>query len=123
VHKYILEQVEPTSDGSTAAAGVEDRPTQEQIKERGLGDYALRRGKDGSLIKSFTVYLNRNNNLAITSHTPDGLNGISTVNLNRMVKAYAVICKNWPAKQADLRKITSELERRSALLDSVQVSS
>jgi len=118
VSKYYLEWV--LSDSSVVKA-LDERPTQEEIKAHGLGEYLLRK-EDGRLIKRFIVALNRNNNPAIAGHSPVHLEGISTLNLNRMVKAYGVIVKNWPAKQTDLTKIANELQKRADLLDT-EVSS
>ena len=110
--KYIL-----VTEGS-GVEGLNDRPTQVEIKEKGAGTYRLHRS-DGTLIKTFLVMSNRNNNLAVTAQTPADLSGISTLNLNRMLRDYGRIAKLWPAKVKDVRYISNEIDGRLALIDAV----
>ena len=110
--KYIM-----VTEGS-GVEGLDDRPTQVEIKERGAGTYRLHRS-DGTLIKTFLVLPNRNNNLAVTAQTPADLSGISTLNLNRMLRDYGRIAKLWPAKARDVRHIINEIDGRLALIDAV----
>jgi hypothetical protein len=79
------------------------------------GDYILRK-MDGSLIKHFVVAKNRRGNWAITTTTPTELEGVSTLNLQRVRKALEMVTKYWPAKQADVRKVERELQFRLDLL-------
>ena len=110
--KYIL-----VTEGN-GAEGLDDRPTQVEIKERGAGMYRLHRS-EGTLIKSFLVVPNRNGNLAVTAQTPTDLSGISTLNLNRMLRDFGRIAKLWPAKAKDVRTITNEIDSRQALIAAV----
>ena len=121
--KYIIQSTPHVFTDGTSVVGREpttvgfadERPTQEHFKSLGIGEYELRRG-DGSLTKSYLVTRNRNNNLTITGYAPDGLAGISTLNLNRLLKYYEKIVKYWPVKNADVRKIQSELTLRSTII-------
>ena len=92
-----------------------DRPTQVEIAKRGEGTYFLRK-EDGSLSRKQFVRTNKMGNLVVVSETATGLEGVSTLNLTRMIKAYTVIVKNWPAKAADVAKIEAEMARREAVI-------
>lgn len=113
--KYIV-----TGTGS-GPYGCETRPTQASFKDFGEGEYALRRG-DGSISKHIIVTTNRNGNLKVEGLTPDGLEGISTIVLNRMVRAYAPIVKAWPrsASAKDYRKVIDEVQARAALVGTIE---
>lgn len=111
--KYIL--ITPAG-----VLGQTERPTQDEIKGLGAGEYVLRRA-DGAVIKSFTVYQNQKGNLSITSATPQQLEGVSTYNLHRLVKRYEGIVKLWPAKQVDVKKVTTEIDSRMAVLSAAGV--
>lgn len=110
--KYIL--VASIGD-ETSVTGYADRPKQTDITALGEGEYTLRR-EDGAVIKHFTVLRNRNSNLAIVNRTPDGLEGISTFNLGRLVKRYEGIVKLWPAQASQVKKITNEIAAREAVV-------
>ena len=109
--KYIVEGMEG------GPYGTDDRPTQEQFKTYGEGDYVLRRG-DGSITKKFRVVRNRSGNLAVTSFTPEGLEGISTLNLSRMQRDYGRIVKLWPgsASARDYKKVVTEIQSCAAIV-------
>lgn len=97
--------------------GTDDRPTQEQIKSFGEGDYVLHRS-DGSISKKFRVTRNNRGNLRVDGLSPEGLEGISTLNLQRMVRDYGRIVKLWPASASarDYKKVTNEIQARAALV-------
>ena len=100
--------------------GTDSRPTQEDFKSFGEGEYVLRRA-DGSVAKHFRVSLNRNSNLKMEASDPEGLDGISTLNLERMVRDYQRIVKCWPksASAKDYRKVVDEVQARAALVGTV----
>lgn len=105
--------IERKEDGTLRQC--ETRPTQAEIKEAGLGSTSLYR-LDGSLAKAFTVEGTRTGGRKITAENPKELEGISTLNLNRMHRAYDKIVKHWPAQATAQRKIKAELEGREKLL-------
>jgi hypothetical protein len=109
---YILERVD-TKTGERRISRLVTRPTQEQMKTKGLATYTLRR-PDGSMLKRFRVVLNRNGNPKVETETPVNLEGITTVNLKRMERAYERIVKYWPAKAADVRRVHAEVVAREA---------
>ena len=96
------------------------RPTQEDIKSFGEGEYTLRKG-DGQVSKHFAVVTNRNGNLRVDATDPEGLDAISTLNLQRMVRDYARIVKCWPnsASAKDYKRVTAEVQARAALVGAV----
>lgn len=105
-----------TSSGERRCVNMLDRPTQEQIKGQfGLGEWTLRRG-DGTALKHYRVTRNRRGNLGIEPSTPVNLDGISILNLNRLVRYYDRIVKIWPAQTAQVRKVQAELAKRDALV-------
>lgn len=111
--KYILTaQKEGTADVVT---GYADRPKQDEVKEMGEGEYTLRR-IDGQVLRHFRVTTNRNGNLTITSITPDGLEPLSALNLERLAKQYIRIVKIWPAQSSAARKIANEMSARARLV-------
>lgn len=57
--------------------------------------------------------MNRNGNPKVELETPVNLEGVTTLNLERMLRAYDRIVRHWPAKAADVRKINAELASRS----------
>lgn len=111
-HKYLL--VLP--DGSVVPS--EDRPKQTDIRDRGVGNYTLHRA-DGQTLKAFHVAMNRNGNLTITGTTPGHLEGLSTLNLERLVRYYDRIIKIWPDQQRQVTKVTAELAARAELAKKV----
>ena len=112
--KYILQAV---TAGHSTIVVADERPTMEWVKDAcGEGTHTLFNG-EGKVLRRFTVSTNRNGNLKIVGHTPEGLEGISTLNLHRLVKQYVRIVKVWPAKLADTRALAKELNRREALLE------
>lgn len=112
--KYI---VVGTKDGPY---GTDKRPTFEDIKNFGDGEYVLRKA-DGTVSKFYTVIVNRNGNLRVVGTDPQGLDAISTINLNRMVRDYARIVKCWPtsASAKDYKRVTDEVQARAALVGRV----
>lgn len=112
--KYIVCGVKP------GPYGTDTRPTQEQVKSFGPGEYTLRKG-DGSVSKHFLVSTNRNGNLKMEASSPDGLDAISTLNLERMVRDYARIVKCWPKSPSarDYKKVVDEVQARAVLVGSV----
>ncbi len=111
---YIVERLDTTT-GHRAFEGVNKRPTQEQLKGRGLATYTLRR-PDGSVVKRWRVVINRNGNPKVETETPINLEGVTSVNLGRMLRAYERIVRHWPAKASDVRKINAELAARGAIV-------
>lgn len=101
--------------------GTDERPTQEDIKSFGEGEYVLRKA-DGTVSKVFTVIVNRNGNLRVVGSDPQGLDAISTLNLTRMVRDYARIVKCWPgsASAKDYKRVTDEVQARAALVGQVK---
>jgi hypothetical protein len=112
--KYILQAV---TEGHSTIVVADERPTMEWVKDAcGEGTHTLFNG-EGKVLRRFTVVTNRNGNLKITGTTPEGLEGVSTLNLHRLVKQYVRIVKVWPAKLSDTRALSRELTRREALLE------
>src|SRR5262245_54572034 len=93
---YIVERMD-TLTGHRAFEFVTKRPTQEQLKTLGLATYTLRR-PDGSVVKRWRVVTNRNGNPKVETETPVNLEGITSLNLERMLRAYDRIVRHWPAK-------------------------
>jgi len=101
----------------TEAGGLEplvDRPTQEDVKQRGEGSYTLCRA-DGQALKDFLVVTNKRSNLQVVGTTPQRLRGLSTLNLTRLVKYYERIVKIWPEQSKAVRQVQSELSYRQHL--------
>jgi hypothetical protein len=115
--RYMLE----TGGDPPQQEGLTERPTHEDIKGRGEGEYTLRRD-DGTVIKHFRVSTNRNGNLKVEALSPDGLEGISTLNLHRMIKDYRRIVKLWPgsASARDYRKVVSAVEDRFNMITEME---
>jgi hypothetical protein len=109
----MAEYIERLEDGTLRRCT--ERPTQAEIKERGLGITWLYR-PDGSLQKAYTVEGTRTGGRKITAENPRDLEGVSTLNLQRMNRAYDKIVKHWPAQATAQRKIKVELEGREKLL-------
>lgn len=109
----MAEYIEKTEKGDLRHCEV--RPTQAEIKERGLGTTWLYR-MDGSLAKTYVVEETRTGGRKIKADPPKDLEGISTLNLQRMQRAYDKIVKHWPAQRTAQRKIVTELETRETLL-------
>jgi hypothetical protein len=97
-----------------------DRPKQADIRKHGIGDYTLMRA-DGQTLKRFTVTLNRNGNPNIVASTPDRLEGLSTLNLERLVRYYDRIVKIWPEQNKPVLQVLNEMERRKVVLASAEV--
>ena len=110
-HSYLL-----VAEGS-GLAPLTDRPTQEDIKQRGEGAYTLCRA-DGQALKDYVVVTNKRGNLQITASTPERLRGLSTLNLTRLVKYYERIVKIWPEQSKAVRVVQSELSYRKTLVGS-----
>jgi hypothetical protein len=108
--RFLVQRID-TKTGANELTRTDARPTQEALRQRGLATYILRR-HDGSVVKKFRVVLNRNGNPKVETETPVGLEGVSTVNLQRMLRAYDRIVKHWPAKAADVRRIDAEITAR-----------
>ena len=89
--KYIV------SDGVSLTPR-DTRPTQEEIKGWGEGEYILHRG-DASVAKVFTVTRNRNSNLKVTGTPPSNLDGLNEVRLNRLARNLAAVVKLWPGEE------------------------
>jgi hypothetical protein len=101
--------IERKEDGTLRRC--ETRPTQAEIKEAGLGITSLYR-LDGSLAKAYTVEGTRTGGRKIRVEDPKELEGVSTLNLDRMHRAYDKIVKHWPTQG----KIRAELDAREKLL-------
>ena len=112
---YIVERVD-TRTGDRKFEVVTNRPTQAKLKERGWATYTLRR-RDGSVVKRWRVVRNRNGNPKVETETPVNLEGVTTLNLERMLRAYERIVRHWPAKATDVRKINTELSGRAGFVD------
>jgi hypothetical protein len=109
--KYILD-----ANGQSLTT-YDERPTMEFIKTScGEGVHILYNG-EGKVLRRFTVDTNRNSNLRIVGENPLGLEGLSTLNLERLVKQYIRIVKIWPAKASDAKALQKELARREFLLE------
>jgi hypothetical protein len=111
---YIVERVD-TRSGEHRFEVVANRPTQADLKQRGWATYTLRR-RDGSVVKRWRVVRNRNGNPKVETETPVNLEGVTTLNLERMLRAYERIVKHWPAKAADVRKINNEISSRTGFI-------
>ena len=111
--KYLL-LCEREGESNTVLFSTQTRPKQSDIIGLGYGVYHLCRG-DGSVIKTSVVEPNRNGKPRLTNVTPDVLQGARTLHLERMVRNYTVIVKHWPAKQRDLKQLTTELQRRASI--------
>ena len=111
---YIVERVD-TRSGEHRFEVVANRPTQADLKQRGWATYTLRR-RDGSVVKRWRVVRNRNGNPKVETETPVNLEGVTTLNLERMLRAYERIVKHWPAKAADVRKINNEISSRAGFI-------
>ncbi len=114
---YIVERLDNIS-GERTYQDVGKRPTQHDLRDRGYATYTLRRG-DGSAVKKWRVVRNRNGNPKVETETPVQLEGITTQNLERMLRSYERIVRYWPAKASDVRKIQSEIDARSEFLATV----
>ena len=101
--------------GDEGIESLDSRPTQVEIKERGEGLYTLRR-EDGSAVKVFTVRRNQKGNLQVAATTPEGLDGVTTLHLQRIVKALTTAAKYWPAKLGDVKRVEREIAHRDELL-------
>lgn len=112
--KYIVTGVQ------RGPIGCETRPTQESFKDYGEGEYAIRR-EDGSVSKHITVSINRNGNLKVEASSPEGLDGLSTIVLKRLVRAYTPIVKYLPksASAKEYRRVLDEVQARAALISAV----
>ena len=99
---------------------VAKRPTQQDFMSFGVGEYVLRRG-DGAVAKFLNVVLNRNGNLKMEASDPEGIDALSTIVLNRLVRAYAPIVKHLPksASARECKKVVDEVQARAALVASV----
>lgn len=112
---YIVERFD-THSGDRSFDHVAKRPTQSDLKQRGYATYTLRR-PDGSVIKKWRVVRNRNGNPKVEPETPVQLEGVTTANLERMLRSYERIVRHWPAKASDVRKIHSEIATRLEFVD------
>lgn len=112
--KFIL----TSDDQAERDEALDARPTQVEIRERGLGNYTLRR-EDGSVIRHYTVSTNRNSNPKVTTATPEGLAGVTTLNLGRLLKAYTTVVKYWPVKTSDRKRVEAEIAYRDRLLSNL----
>jgi hypothetical protein len=92
---------------------LDERPSQESVKLRGVGEYLLCKD-DGQVLKELSVTRNRNGNLAISGRTPDTLSGMSELNLNRLIKYYERIVKIWPEQARAVNSVRKQLETRAA---------
>lgn len=112
--RYILVA---TIQGTTNVMPSEERPTMDFVKTScGEGVHTLYNG-EGKVLKHFHVTTNRNGNLKIVGETPHGLEAISTLNLDRLVKQYLRIVRIWPAKVNDAKALQKELARRVSLME------
>jgi hypothetical protein len=98
----------------TEVLGFAERPTQDSIKARGVGEYTLLRS-DGQALKDISVTLNRNSNLKVAGRTPATLDGMTTLNLNRLLKYYERIVKIWPEQSRAVTQVRKQLEQRAEL--------
>lgn len=112
--KYLLEY-----DG--VVTPIPERPTHDELKNKGVGVYSLRH-HDGALIRRHHVDINRLSNMSISTELPRELEGVTTNNLGRLIRAYDKVVKYWPAKASDVRKIRVEIEFRNQLIGSNQQS-
>jgi hypothetical protein len=96
----------------------DERPTQDSVKARGVGEYVLYRG-DGQALKELSVIRNRNSNLKVIGRTPSTLDGMSTLNLNRLLKRYDPIVKIWPEQSRAVTAVRKQLDQRAALVAQV----
>lgn len=108
---YIVERLD-TRTGERRYEYLRKRPTQAELRERGFATYTLRR-PDGSVVKRWRVLRNRNGNPKVQTETPVNLEGVTTTNLERMLRAYDRIVRHWPAKASDVRRINAELTSRN----------
>jgi hypothetical protein len=115
--KYIITGAKP------GPYGTEQRPTLDSFKGFGPGEYEIRRA-DGSISKHVSVSVNRNGNFRVVATNAEGLDAISTVVLQRMVRAYAPIVKAWPksASAKDYKKVIDEVQARAVLVGTVSTA-
>lgn len=91
-------------------------------KTFGRGTYETYR-PDGQKLRTYTVRLNRKQTLSVDSDKANGLEALSTLNLERLIKRYEGITKIWPeGSRAQVRKIEVELERRKTLIDAAHAN-
>lgn len=96
------------------------RPTGEGLSlAYGRGVYTTYR-PDGQAVRTYHVRLNRKGTLSVESNKADGLEGMSTLNLERLVKRFDAVTKIWPTGVAQqVRKVNAEIQRRKDMVDSV----
>src|SRR5215203_65186 len=81
-------------------------------KNFGRGTYETYR-PDGQRLRTYTVRLNRKQTLSVESEKATGLEALSTLNLERLIKRFEGIIKIWPAGVGgQVRKVQTEIERR-----------
>jgi hypothetical protein len=121
--KYIIDgRAVDRDDESNAlfpwAAG--SRPTGEFFASTfGRGEYITYR-PDGQKLRTYTVRLNRKQTLSVDSEKATGLEALSTLNLERLIKRFEGIIKIWPAGVGtQVRKVEQEIQRRKELIDTV----
>ena len=115
--KYILK----SASGPTVSV-FSERPSMEFIRsEYGEGAYALHNA-EGKLLRNFLVLRNRNGNLRITGQTAGGLESLSTLNVQRLIKRYVQIVRLWPAKLSDAKALEKEISRRETLIHDAWVA-
>lgn len=86
----------------------------------GRGTYETYR-PDGQRLRTYTVRLNRKQTISVDSEKATGLEALSTLNLERLIKRFEGITKIWPAGVAgQVRKVEVEIQRRKALVDAAQ---
>jgi hypothetical protein len=99
------------------------RPTGDMLaKLFGRGTYETYR-PDGQMLRTYTVRLNRKQTLSVDSDKANGLEALSTLNLERLIKRFEGITKIWPAGVGtQVRKVHVEIERRKTLVDRAQAN-
>jgi hypothetical protein len=112
--KYLLRV---QGGNGTYVAQFPERPTQDYIKTNfGEGEHTLFNA-EGRVLRVLHVDRNRNDNLRITGLQPQGLESLSTLNLQRLEKLYVRVTKIWPAKASDLKTVQKEIASREALIE------
>jgi hypothetical protein len=97
---------------------VDIRPTGDSLAEAlGRGVYTTYR-PDGQAIRTYHVRLNRKGTLSVDTEKATGLEALSTLNLERLIKRFDGITKIWPAGvNTQVRKVEAEIQRRKTLVD------
>lgn len=121
--KYIIDGVSADPErheevDKTLPLLTSTRPTGEMLAQTyGRGEYIVYR-PDGQAIRSYTVRLNRKGSLSVETLKATGLEALSSLNLERLLKRFDGITKIWPAGVASqVRKVQQEISTRKILID------